>query len=66
MTDLLVRWGDDLEMGGGADTPLQIMLLSWPECFTSCFVTWCKIISKITYQNVLREAWPNTAPFFPK
>ena len=41
-----------------------IIPLSWPEWFTSCFMTWCKIFLKITHQTALREAWPNTAPFF--
>ena len=30
----------------------------------SCFVTRCKIFLMITHQAALREARPNTAPFF--
>ena len=41
-----------------------IIPLSWPEWFMSCFVTRCKIFSKITHQTTLREARTNTAPFF--
>ena len=29
-----------------------------------CLVTWYKIFSMITHQAALREARPNTAPFF--
>ena len=41
-----------------------IIPLSWPEW--SCFVTQCKIVSKITHQTAERQAWPNTKPFFSK
>ena len=40
--------------------------LSWPEWFRPCFVTWCKIFSKITHQTTRRETRPKTAPFFIK
>ena len=41
-----------------------IIPLSWPEW--SCFVTQCKIFSKITHQTAPREVWPNPIPFSSK
>ena len=43
-----------------------VIILSWPEWFTSCFVTRCKMFSNITHQTALREARSNTPPFFSK
>ena len=43
-----------------------IIPLSWPEWITSYFLTRCKIFLKVTHQNELREARPNTTPFFSK
>lgn len=43
-----------------------IIPLSWPGWFSSCFVTLCKIFSKINQQTTQTDACPNTTPFFHK